>query len=642
MRLRNFFFCFMHTVRRLLTVLLIVLSALSCDRNGELDGSGNPSERPYNYTKLINAFQGGLCYEKAEDCIDYLAVFLDDGTVINIPYDELKIIDGTIFDEPVLSRDKGSRQWRVNLVNTGLYYETAGDRESYPICLWYDADRIRIYLCNGSVITRGCNPKNVFRTFSFLSSENQTLSGDIICSVNDFEITGIRPRPQENLRLRPHFDCRAAKVSVRGEAQISGESVQDFAEPVVYDVELYDGSSVSYTVTLECSGDFPVVYITKDERRAVSDKVHYVPGTIRVEDPLREHSDVSSFQARMQIRGRGNSSWSFFPKKPYRIKLDEKANVLGLKSDKDWILSSLYNDNSLIRNAIAFELSRICGFSWTPEFYPVELYLNNVYMGVYELGEHKEVGKNKVNIEPAAGDVYLELECYPDEPYNFWTSMSIPLTYKDPDTPGSELRREVEGFFQAFETALQSDYFTDPNRGYAAYIDIKSFVDNYIVQELTKNYDGNLHKSTFFSRKKGGKLEFCHLWDFDLSLGNCSFFGSIAGGNGPEGFYVKDYGFQGYGWGWYYRLFQDPAFRTKVKNRWNELKPQLETIPAFIDERAAYLEEASSRNFRRWQILNTNVWSQPVITGSYPKEIDYLKDFYIKRLRWLDKEINKW
>ena len=167
-------------------------------------------------------------------------------------------------------------------------------------------------------------------------------------------------------------------------------------------------------------------------------------------------------------------------------------------------------------------------------------------------------------------------------------------------------------------------------------------MDNYIIQELTKNFDGNLHKSTFFSKKKGGKLEFCHVWDFDLSMGNCSFFGNIPGGNGPEGFYVKDYGFQGYGWGWYYRLFQDPNFRKKVKDRWNELKPQLQTIPAFIDEKVAYLDEVSYNNFKRWNILGTNVWSQVVVTGSYEGEIAYLKDFYTKRLKWLDKEINKW
>ena len=632
----------LRTVRKILTVLLSVLAALSCVRKDELDSGRNPSARPYNYTKLIDAVQGGLWYEKAEDFGDYLAVFFEDGTVVNIPYDEVKTIDGNIFDEPKITRDKNSGTWLNNLVRTGLYFETAEDSESYPICIWYNKDCIKIYLCNGSVITRGGNPKEVFKSFSILSSDNRNLSKDIICTIANEEIKGTRPQFFDNLLFRPRFEISASSVSVNGELQISGESVQDFSQPVVYDVKLFDGTSVSYTVTLECYGKFPSVYITTDNNRPVNDKVNYIPGSIRVEDPLKEHSDITCFQSRMKIRGRGNSTWSYFPKKPYRIKLDEKSEVLGLKSDKDWIVLANYNDKSLLRNAVAFELSRICGFSWTPSFYPVELYFNNLYMGVYDFGEHKEVGKSKVNINPDAGDVYLELECYPDEPYNFWTSMSVPLTYKDPDTPSTELRMEVEGFFQAFETALQSDYFADPYRGYAAYIDIKSFVDNYIIQELTKNFDGNLHKSTFFSKKKGGKLEFCHVWDFDLSMGNCSFFGNIPGGNGPEGFYVKDYGFQGYGWGWYYRLFQDPNFRKKVKDRWNELKPQLQTIPAFIDEKVAYLDEVSYNNFKRWNILGTNVWSQVVVTGSYEGEIAYLKDFYTKRLKWLDKEINKW
>lgn len=590
----------------------------------------------------MDAVQSGLWYEKAEDCGDYLAVFFDGGTVVNVPFDEVKTIDGNIFDEPTIARNREGTRWLNNLVDTGLFVETAADSESYPICLWYDINCIKIYLCNGSVIARGCDPKRVFRTFSFLASDNRVLSEDIVCTINELEISGERPNFYQSLRLKPHFECTAAKITVGGEPQVSGETVQDFSVPVVYDIELYDGTAVSYTVTLKSTGDFPAVYINTDGGRPVNDKINYIPGTIRVEDPLKEHSSVTTFRSRMKIKGRGNSTWSFFPKKPYRVKLEEKSKVFGMKGDKDWILLANYNDKSLLRNAVAFELSRICGFSWTPVFYPVDLYFNDQYVGVYEFGEHKEVGKSKVNIDPDAGDVYLELECYPDEPYNFWTSMSVPLTYKEPEIPSKEVREEVEGFFDEFEKALQGVNFTNPTLGYAAYIDIKSFVDNYIIQELTKNYDGNLHKSTFFSRKKGGKLVFCHVWDFDLSLGNCSFFGGVPGGNGPEGFYVKDYGFQGYGWGWYYRLFQDPAFRTKVKNRWNELKPKFEKIPEFIDRRAAYLEKPAYRNFQRWKILGTNVWSQVEVFGSYPREIDYLKDFYTKRLQWLDKEINKW
>jgi len=630
------------SLRKLTSVLAIVLFTFSCNKVRTDDYRSNPSEQPHFFSELMNAMERGLWYDNAEDTEEYLIIYLDDGTVLNIPHNEVKIIDGNVFDQPKLFYEEDSGEWLRNYVNTGLYYETVENGKSYPLCIWYDKRCIKIYLCNGSVVVRGRSPQNVFKSFSFLFSENRALTEDIECSIENRMIKGIRPQFYDDLLLKPHFECDALSISVEGEPQTSGESVHDFSRPVVYDVELVDGTVVSYTVTLECYGDFPAVYIQTDGYRPVTDKKSYIHGKIKVDDPLEEHSGTCSFEATMQIKGRGNSTWDFFPKKPYHVKLEEKAKLFGLKSDRDWILIANYNDKSLMRNAVAFELSRMCDFSWTPAFYPVELYFNKVYMGVYEFGEHKEVNKNKVDINPDAGDVYLELECYPDEPYNFWTSMSVPLTYKDPDTPSDAIRSEVEGFFRNFENALQSDYFADPQRGYAAYIDIKSFVDNYIIQELTKNYDGNLHKSTFFSKKKGGKLEFCHLWDFDLSLGNCSFFGDLPGGNGPEGFYVKDYGFQGYGWGWYYRLFQDPAFRTKVKERWNQLKPQFETIPDFIDNRTAYLEKAAERNFRKWNILGKNVWSQVVTSGSYAGEINYMKNFYTKRLQWLDKEINKW
>ena len=628
-------------MRRVSVLLAALILMISCVERGESGAGDNPSQVPHYFSELMEAMKRGCWYESAEDTDEYLIIRFDDGTVIDLPHDEVKTIDGNIFDEPKLFYEEDSGEWLRNRVYTGLYHEDVPDGDSYPLCIWYDSRILRAYLCNGSVVSRGRNPGEVFKSFKILPADNSYLTEEIECTQIDLEIRGQRPRIYRNLVFRPRFEADAMSVKVDGEEQVSGISQHDFSEPVVYDVTLYDGSEVAFTVILRPHGDFPAVYINTDGNRTITDKYNYIPGTIRIDDPLMEHSSEWSLESRMQIKGRGNSTWDFFPKKPYHIKLDEKAKVLGLKSDRDWIVMANYNDKSLMRNAVAFEMSRICGFSWTPHFYPVELYLNGAYYGLYEFGEHKEVNKNKVDINPDAGDVYLELECYPDEPYNFWTSMSVPLTYKDPDTPSDAVRRDVEGFFREFETALQSDYFADPERGYAKYIDLKSFIDNYIIQELTKNYDGNLHKSTFFSLKKGGKLEFCHLWDFDLSLGNCSFFGGLPGGNGPEGFYVRDYGFQGYGWGWYYRLFQDPAFKKKVKDRWNELKPEFEKIPDFIDEWADYIRPAAEKNFQRWPILSYNVWSQPVVNGSFQGEINYMKNFYDKRLKWLDKEINK-
>ncbi|MCQ2142886.1 MAG: CotH kinase family protein [Bacteroidales bacterium] len=630
----------MRRISILLAALLLLV--ISCAEREGLRGRRNPSPVPRYFSEILAAIDRGCWYESAEDTDEYLIVRFDDGTVIDLPHDEVKIIDGNIFDEPDLFYEEDSGEWLRNLIYTGLYFEDRPNSKSYPLCLWFDSRCIKAYLCNGAVVSRSRTPSTLFTSFRILPSDNSSLTEEIVCSCEGMEIRGQRPRIYRDLVFRPRFECDAVSVKVGGEEQESGRSAQDFSQPVVYDVTLCDGSTASFTVILRPHGDLPAVYINTDGNRVIADKYNYIPGTIRIDDPLGEYSSELSFEAGMQIKGRGNSTWDYFPKKPYHIKLDEKAKPYGLKSDRDWIVTANYNDKSLLRNEVAFEMSRICGFSWTPVFYPVELYLNGSYHGLYAFGEHKEVNRNKVDINPDAGDVYLELECYPDEPYNFWTSMSVPLTYKDPEAPSDALRNQVEGFFREFEAALQSSYFADPNRGYAKYIDLKSFIDNYIIQELTKNYDGNLHKSTFFSLKKGGKLEFCHVWDFDLSLGNCNFFGSLPGGNGPEGFYVKDYGFQGYGWGWYYLLFQDPSFRKKVKDRWNELKPEFEKIPDFIDRRAEYIREAADRNFKRWPILSTNVWSQPVVNGSFLGEVRYMKDFYNKRFKWLDTEINKW
>ena len=633
-------------MRLLRTVSLCVFFLFACScapetEDPEQDSSRNPSTRPWFFSQLMECLEEGLWYESASDGGDYLILQLSGGNAVDLPYSEVKIVNCNVFDVPRLFYEEDTGLWRVNLVDSGLFYEDVPDSESYPLCLCYDAHLLKVYLCNGSVIVRGTDPESCLKSFVIEKSRNRSLKEDIVFTQNDGGVVGCHPQTYNNLLYKPSFEFEARSVKVDGEEQTSGESVQDFSSPITYDVEMYDGSSRQYVVRLKSPNDFPTVYLFTDGGAKIADKTNYVAGHIRIEDPLGEYSDCESVDLRMAVKGRGNSTWSYFPKKPYHIKLDEKASVYGMPANRDWIVMANYNDKSLLRNEVAFELSRICGFSWTPRFVPAELYLNNKYMGLYEFGDHKEVAKHRVNINPDDGDFYLELECYPDEPYNFWTSMSVPLTYKDPDTPTATQRKALEGFFSEFESALQGDQFSSLSQGYAAYIDIKSFIDNYIIQELTKNYDGNLHKSSFFTKEKDGKLEFYHIWDFDLSLGNCNFFPGEVG-NGPENFYVRYYGFQGYGWGWYYRLFQDKNFKYKVRNRWNELKPQLDGIPDFIDQRADYIREAAGRNFKTWDILRTNVWSQVKICGSFQAEVDYLKQFYTERLEWLDTEINKW
>lgn len=374
----------------------------------------------------------------------------------------------------------------------------------------------------------------------------------------------------------------------------------------------------------------PVIRISSEG--PIVSKDDYVIGSISIENPDHMYSDQDGFSASMKIKGRGNSTWGM-PKKPYRIKLDSKSEMLGMTSSKNWVLLAEYADKSLLRNTTAMELSRIAGFSWTPAMRHVELYLNGSYQGVYTLAEHKEVAKTKVNIDLDAGDMYFELEQNQDNPVCWWTEHGAPVMFSDPEIPTDSQLQEAKDYFKTFETALWAKDFT------TVYdmIDLDSFVNYYIVQELVKNIDGNIRKSTFLTLKKGGKLEMYHLWDFDLTLGNCDYFDS--GNNGPTGWWIKDYGYWGKNHGWYYRLFMDKAFVQKVKDRWNELYPEFEKVPDFIDSQEFILKEAAARNFNKWKILGVYVWPNFKVFSTYEAEVEWLRTFYSQRLDWLNKNI---
>ncbi len=396
--------------------------------------------------------------------------------------------------------------------------------------------------------------------------------------------------------------------------------------------------------------NIPVVRIITDGNAQILDKKNYVKGSISVSDPEGLYSDVKEFSARMGIRGRGNSTWGW-PKKPWKVKLDEKAPILGMPADKEWALLANYSDRTLMRNIVAMKISEICGFSWTPRMRSVEVYLNNDYQGVYTFCEHKKVSPDRVDInlveagdnsgDKVTGGYYFEIEENQDETTCWYTSMGVPMMFSEPEEPTSQQLEYVKGYFNDFESVLYSDYLADPDKGYAKYIDVKSFIDYYILQELTKNIDGNLRKSSFITKERGGKLEMYHVWDFDLTLGNCGYFNWMVG-NGPEGFWIKDFSSNCTpGDNWFNLMMNDSAFVGKLQTRWNELKPELEAVVSFIDEQALSLDKARVRNFNKWDINVSVDWVNFPSLGSYEKEVLYLKEFYSGRLNWLDKEINK-
>lgn len=467
--------------------------------------------------------------------------------------------------------------------------------------------------------------------------------------------------PQSEVRIS---DCTSSRPSTVGVSPgTSVWSVAGLVTGIRYTPELEDRESLSVyvyydgiTVHVFLSNGSALVFASRQDdllRRRnipvvrittegpVVSKEDYVNGSMEISDPEGLYGPSETFKAGMKIRGRGNSTWGM-PKKPYKIKLESKASLLGMPADKEWALLANYADKTLLRNVVAMHISEICGFSWTPAMVSVEVYMNGAYQGVYTLCEHKKVSSSRVDIEVVTetdtditGGYYLEIEQNMDETTCFWTTMGVPMMFQEPEIPTPAQLAYVKGLFSDFETSLQNP---DSGKDYRDYIDEKSFIDNYIIQELTKNIDGNLRKSTFLTKERGGKLEMYHVWDFDLTLGNCNYFTSDVPGmdNSYRGFFIRDYSLHGKNTGWYHYLFKDKDFENKVSARWKELLPQLRLIPEFIREQAFILEDAQKRNFERWKILNEYVWPNEKVLGNYKAEVDYLVEFYSSRLEWLD------
>ena len=530
--------------------------------------------------------------------------------------------------------------------------------------------RFNLLICAlAAVLSAACKEKPVviepgqgFTSFSFLMEHNPSLSADVTCTVNeDGTITGTFTDILKSYILIPSFELDCEQATVGAVVQTSGKDKHDFSKSVNYEVKMNDGTYRTFTVKMSIPKvpKLPVIRINTENADPILDKKNYIPGTVVIEDPDGAYWDTPRLEVKIVengVRGRGNSTWDM-PKKPYKIKFDEKISIFGLGEDKEWVLLANYADKTLLRNVVAMKLSEIVGMEWTPSMLPVEVYLNDEYMGCYTFSEHKKVSKYRVDLDivgesdnsgdAVTGDYYMEIEQNLDETTCFRTSIcGIPMMFSDPEVPTAAQYDYIVGYFYDAESALMGSNFTDPENGWQKYIDIESFAKAYIVNELTKNIDGNMRKSSFITKEKGKKLEMYHLWDYDLTLGNCNYLDDEFGAtDGPEGWFIKDFScnYWTHGWNhtnWYTRLTDDPAFCAKVKEIWDKHHQELSSIPDFIDVKAMIMEDAQKRNFKRWDILNTSVWPNVVVKGTYAGEVEYLKDYYTKRFRWLDGQFN--
>ena len=401
-------------------------------------------------------------------------------------------------------------------------------------------------------------------------------------------------------------------------------------------------------------GTFPSVHIDIAANRV--DRNNYQETIITFKDPDSWYTSVPEMTLTTKIRGRGNMSWGSFDKKPYRLKFTDESGahrVLGMNRNKDWDLIANANDHILLRNSIGYHISKKMGFDWTPKYRAVELYMNREYRGNYILVQHKEVASEKVNITPATADTkpeeggyYLEVE---DKSGNGDYTSSIykmPWWWNDPETPTQAQKDYLIGIFENIDTGLKNGDFTKVWDN----LEMGPMVDYFILKELSKDIDGCLRKSNYFSKAPGTKLRMCHVWDFDLAFGNCCDLYSDGHyyRGGATGWFIKEVGgnfylrgnYYGIGKGWYPAMFQDPNFVAAVKARWAQVYPMLQEVPAWVDEQIGYYRAGYDHNFEKWDIRD-NVINR-TIEGSYDGEVKAFKEWYGTRLEWMNTEISKW
>jgi hypothetical protein len=401
-------------------------------------------------------------------------------------------------------------------------------------------------------------------------------------------------------------------------------------------------ASDSDTAAYQIKTDVPVIRITTTNAVAITSEDDYVDGHLALTP--QDGSSWPAVDSDLEIKGHGNSSWTW-AKKPYKIKLSDKMSLLGMPEQKNWVLLANHDDKTLIRDDVAFELGRRVGMAWTPRSVFVELYLNGVYEGSYQLTESIEIDKNRVNIDslddddidqPAVTGGYLmEVDYNGIADADFLINGIIPITMHDPSPMADQQKAYITNYMAQVQSVLYGANFADPNTGYAQYLDVDSCVDWYLVNEIYKNNDAIWWSSVYLYKARNGKLSCGPLWDFDVGAGNSS----MNNDADPTGWWVRN------SWvvngQWMARLFDDPAFRLKVQSRWNELKvTQFDTLPAYIDQRAAALNQTQQNNFARWPVLNEVVFTEPELAGSYGGEIAYMKTWLTTRINWMDAQIN--
>ena len=348
------------------------------------------------------------------------------------------------------------------------------------------------------------------------------------------------------------------------------------------------------------------------------------------------------------IKKRGNST-AQSPKRPYNIKFDEKVDFLGMGKAKKWVLLSNPFDPTLIRNKLIYDLASNLSFAFSPKSYFIDVWLNDVFMGNYQISEKIEFQKNRIPYSTENGDFLFEVveseqRNKANDVYFHTPVDSIRITLCEPEEPTPE---QMDDFIQKMghiEKAIATQNITE----YIKFVDIKTIIDYYWIEEFVSNPD--LHTGSVFFTIHDGILRGGPVWDFDLSLGNTLSASKASTNN----FNAKRT--------WWNILFQDSIFQKIAYERYLQIEPYFDNLANDnelgknkIDSIVDFFHDSFNRNYSDsgWAYCDTleitdnqerrqlSCPYNPVPLPTFDENIHFLKEWIIERNQYLKQTVSR-
>ena len=460
----------------------------------------------------------------------------------------------------------------------------------------------------------------VLSAFRFLKKNNAFLTADVSSSIGEESIIPLVTFSQSE--LIPTFTTNAVKVLVDEVEQKSGMTKNDFSSPVVYQFIMRNGETFQYTVKAEfLLSAIPELTITTTDPSIaeIPSKDYYLEGTLAVNG----RGGYEDYTGKTEVKGRGNSTWGY-PKKPYRLKLNKKAEICGLGKAKNYVLLANHLDPTLMLNSVAFKIGRLLELPFTNHAIPVDVVLNGIYKGSYLLTEQIEVKENRVDLDEN-NSVMWELDSYwDDEPKFKSTAFNLPVMVKDPD-----LTTEQFEYWKKDFNAFTTRFAKEPLEGnsYVDMIDIESVAKFLITFNLVHNMEINHPKSVFLHKERNGKYVMGPIWDFDWAYdyeGTSNHFGRY---NTP----LFSSSMNGVGTAFFQRFLQDSRVKAIYKRTWQDFKNnKLDALLQYVDDYAVMLKPSVERNSELWEN-----------TRSFDTKVKELKTWLRNRADYIDSEVSK-